>query len=127
MGACWSTEGRAPFLDHRVSERFMKLPMNQKIQNGIGKIYLKNFATQKFPRELIFRKKTMPTTPIGEWIKGPLYDWARSILESNTDSRFNTKAMLELLEEHKKGITNYTRELRTLIMIQIWLRVYFQQ
>jgi len=88
MGACWSTEGRAPFLDHRVSERFMKLPMSQKIQNGIGKFFLKNYATQKFPRELIFRKKTMPTTPIGEWIRGPLYDWARELFEF-----FKTKAI----------------------------------
>lgn len=68
----------------------------------------------------------MPTTPIGEWIKGPLYDWARTLLASNQDPRFKTNAMLELLDEHRQGITNFTRELRTLLMIQIWLRVYFQ-
>ena len=64
--------------------------------------------------------------PIGEWIKGPLYDWARSILAANRDPRFNTAAMLELLEEHHDGVANHTRALRTLIMIQIWLGVYFQ-
>ncbi|MGI9316188.1 MAG: asparagine synthase (glutamine-hydrolyzing) [bacterium] len=126
MGACWSTEGRAPFMDHRVSEMLMRLPREQKIRDGVGKYFLKNYAARKFPRELIFKKKTMPTTPIGEWIKGPLYYWARSILESNQDPRFKTSAMLEILDSHRTGVANFTRELRTLLMIQIWLRAFFQ-
>jgi asparagine synthase (glutamine-hydrolysing) len=125
MGACWSTEGRAPFMDHRVSEMLMRLPREQKIQNGIGKFFLKNYAATKFPRDLIFKKKTMPTTPIGEWIKGSLYEWARSVLAANTDSRFNTAGMLAILDEHRSGKTNFTRELRTLIMTQYWLRGFF--
>jgi len=126
MGACWSTEGRAPFLDHRISELLMHLPIEQKIDHGVGKLFLKQYAAQFFPETFIFRNKTMPTMPIGEWIKGPLYEWARSVLAANTNSRFNTKGMLELLDEHRRGVANFTRELRTLIMIQIWLKVYFQ-
>ncbi|MBT8436410.1 MAG: asparagine synthase (glutamine-hydrolyzing) [Gammaproteobacteria bacterium] len=126
MGACWSTEGRAPFLDHRVSEMLTRLPAEQKIQKGVGKFFLKNYAAERYPQELIFKKKGMPTTPIGEWIKGPLYDWARSILAANEDSRFNTAAMLELLDEHRDGVANHTRALRTLIMTQVWLKLYFQ-
>lgn len=127
MGACWSTEGRAPFMDHRISEGLMRLPRAQKIQDGIGKYFLKHYAAERFPRELIFKQKTMPTTPIGEWIKGPLHDWARSLLESNRDSRFNTAAMLEIFDEHCRGVANHTRALRTLLMIQVWLRVFFQE
>jgi len=125
MGACWSTEGRSPFLDHRVSEMFTRLPVEQKIRDGVGKYFLKHYAAERYPRELIFKKKGMPTTPIGEWIKGPLYDWARSILAANRDPRFNTAGMLEILDEHRRGAANFTRELRTLLMIQVWLRVYF--
>jgi asparagine synthase (glutamine-hydrolysing) len=126
MGACWSTEGRAPFMDHRISEMLMRLPREQKIQNGIGKYFLKHYAAERYPHELIFKQKTMPTTPIGEWIKGPLHDWARSLLESNQDARFNTAAMLELFDDHCRGVANHTRELRTLIMIQVWLKAFFQ-
>jgi asparagine synthase (glutamine-hydrolysing) len=126
MGACWSTEGRAPFMDHRVSEMLMRLPREQKIQNGIGKFFLKNYAATRFPRKLIFKQKTMPTMPIGEWMKGPLYDWAKALLESNTNPRFNNNGMLEILKEHKSGKANFTRELRTLIMTQYWLRNFFE-
>ncbi|MDF1813665.1 MAG: asparagine synthase (glutamine-hydrolyzing) [Verrucomicrobiales bacterium] len=125
MGACWSTEGRAPFLDHRVTEAMVKLPVNQKFREGYGKYFLKNYALRKFPRQLIFKKKSMPTTPIGEWIKDPLFDWAHDLLSSNTNPRFQTQGMVDLLLAHQKGEGNYTRELRTLLMTQLWLRNFF--
>jgi len=125
MGAGWSTEGRAPLLDHRICEMFTRLPKEQKYNNEYGKLFLKDYACRYFPNDFIFKKKGMPTTPIGEWIKGPLYAWAHDILGSNKDNRFNTKNMLLMLEEHKSGLKNYTRELRTLLMTQLWLKNYF--
>lgn len=125
MGAAWSTEGRAPFMDHRVAELFCRLPLKEKFNDGIGKFYLKEYASRLYPRQLIFKKKAMPTTPIGEWLKGPLYDWAYDILSSNTNERFNTEGMIKLLNDHKNGVGNYTRELRTLLMTQVWLKNYF--
>ncbi|MDE3016200.1 MAG: asparagine synthase (glutamine-hydrolyzing) [Pseudomonadota bacterium] len=121
MGACWSTEGRAPLIDHRISELFVRLPVNQKFKDGIGKYYLKNYAATKFPRPLIFKEKTMPTLPIGEWMKTTLYDWARSTLARADGSYINSGAALALLEEHKSGAKNHTRALRTLLMTQLWL------
>ena len=46
MGACWSIEGRAPFLDHRVSELFARLPLTSKFYQGTGKHFLKQSAAQ---------------------------------------------------------------------------------
>lgn len=127
MGAGWSTEGRSPFLDHRVSELFTRLPVNQKFRDGHGKYFLKNYAAKKFSRDYVFKNKIMPTTPIGEWLKGPLYPWARDILASNKNPRFNTKEMVAVLDEHKNGLGNYTRELRTILMTQIWLKNFFNE
>lgn len=126
MGSTWSTEGRSPFLDHRISELFIKLPTNQKFRDGYGKYFLKNYALRDFSKELIFKKKSMPTAPIGEWIKGPLYDWAYELLSSNDNPRFNTTEMVKLLTEHQAGVGNYTRELRTLLMTQTWLNTFFK-
>ena len=125
MGAAWSVEGRAPIMDHRICEMLTNLPSASKYNREYGKLFLKDYACKYFPREFIFKDKTMPTTPIGEWIKGPLYDWARDLLGSNKDNRFDTRNMLMMLEAHKKGIENYTRELRTLLMTQLWLKNYF--
>ena len=121
MGSCWSIEGRAPMLDHRISELFIRLPIDQKFQNGIGKYYLKNYAASKLPYDLIFKKKTMPTVPIGEWMKTTLYGWAHDVFSRHDGSFFNTKAVLAVLEEHKSGTHNHTRALRTLLMTQLWV------
>ncbi|MFT6372714.1 MAG: asparagine synthase (glutamine-hydrolyzing) [Gammaproteobacteria bacterium] len=125
MGACWSIEGRAPFLDHRISEMFIRLSNESKFNSEHGKLFLKSYANRYFPNDFIFKKKTMPTTPIGEWIKGPLYSWAYDILASNKDNRFNTKNILSMLRDHKAGAQNYTKELRTLLMTQLWMKNYF--
>ena len=121
MGAGWSTEGRAPLMDHRISELFVRLPVNQKFKGGIGKYYLKNYTATKFPRELIFKEKAMPTLPIGEWMKTTLYEWARETLSRSDSNYINTQAVLQLLDEHKSGAKNHTRPLRTLLMTQLWI------
>jgi asparagine synthase (glutamine-hydrolysing) len=125
MGACWSIEGRAPFLDHRVSELFARLPITSKFYDGIGKHFLKQAAARYFDDDFVFRPKTMPTLPIGEWIKGPLYQWARDVLALPDGGRFDNKELLVMLEENRSGLHNHTRQLRTLIMTKLWLREFF--
>jgi asparagine synthase (glutamine-hydrolysing) len=121
MGACWSLEGRSLFLDHRVLELFSRLPLEDKIRDGQSKHYLKRYANS-LPLGIDFtRPKTMPTTPIGEWLKGPLYGWARDILASADTSIFQKQALLTMLEEHRTGDHNHTRQLRIAIMTSLWL------
>ncbi|MBK8073501.1 MAG: asparagine synthase (glutamine-hydrolyzing) [Ramlibacter sp.] len=127
MGACWSIEGRAPFLDHRVSELFARLPLTSKFYQGTGKHFLKQSAAQYFDHDFVFRPKTMPTLPIGEWIKAPLYQWARDILALPDGGRFDRNELLVMLDEHRSGLHNHTRQLRTLIMTKLWLQEFFPQ
>ena len=127
MGAFWSIEGRSPFLDHRVSELFVRLPWEEKTKEGIGKYFLKKYALKSFPKELIFRNKSMPTMPIGEWLKGPLYGWAHELLSSLKTDIVNAKAALKYLDSHKKGEQNHTRQLRTLLMFAVWEKVFFKR
>ena len=121
MGAKWSTESRAPMMDHRISELLVRLPEEQKFHNGIGKYYLKAYSATKLPRELIFKKKTMPTVPIGEWIKTSLYGWASDTLSRCDGTFISKKSALALLDEHKSGTHNHTRPLRTMLMTQVWI------
>jgi len=122
MGAALSIEGRSPFLDHRISEMFAKIPQSQKLQNSVSKFLLKEYGLKFFDRDLMFRKKSMPTLPIGEWIKGPLYEWALNTLETLDSSRYNVKNAIYLLNKHKQGYANHTKELRTLLMSSHWIK-----
>lgn len=125
MGACWSIEGRAPFLDHRVSELLARLPLTSKFFRGTGKYLLKELAAKYFDRDFVFRPKTMPTLPIGEWIKAPLYQWARDVLATPDGGRFDRSELLVMLDEHRAGLHNHTRQLRTVLMTKLWLQEFF--
>lgn len=127
MGACWSIEARAPFLDHRVSETLARLPLASKFHQGEGKYLLKQIAARYYDRDFAFRPKTMPTLPIGEWIKGPLYPWARATLALPGGGRFEHQELQVMLEEHRSGLHNHTRPLRTLLMTQLWLQEFFPE
>lgn len=120
MGAGMSIEGRSPFLDHRVSEAFARMPHSQKMRDGVSKYFLKKYGLHHFPQDLMFRKKSMPTMPIGEWIKGPLAGWAEDTLRSLDPARYNIAGALAMFADHKSGAANHTRELRTLLMSATW-------
>ena len=127
MGACWSIEGRAPFLDHRVSELFARLPITSKFYQGVGKHFLKKAAESYFDRDFVFRPKTMPTLPIGDWIKGPLYQWAREVLALPDGGRFDRSELQVMLDEHRSGLHNHTKQLRTVLMAKLWLQEFFPE
>lgn len=121
MGGGQSIEGRSPFMDHRISEMFARVPLEQKMAHGSGKYFLKDYGLRFFDHDHMFRAKTMPTMPIGEWIKDPLRDWAHETLKALDPGRYNVAGALELFEEHVAGQANHTRPLRTLLMSSAWL------
>lgn len=122
MGAGMSIEGRSPFMDHRITEAFAKVPQTQKLRDSVSKYFLKDYGMRFFDRDFMFRKKSMPTMPIGEWVKGSLHEWAVDTLRLLDPSRYNVDEALNMLEEHRLEKANYTRELRTLFMSAIWMQ-----
>lgn len=122
MGAGQSIEGRSPFMDHRVSEMMLRMPLSQKTSDGVGKYFLKQYGLRFFEKSHMFRPKSKPTMPIGEWIKDPLRDWAYSVLSELDSGRYNVAGALQMFEDHVAEKANHTRELRTLLMASSWLK-----
>jgi asparagine synthase (glutamine-hydrolysing) len=119
-----SLETRTPFLDHRVVELAWRLPLHMKIRKGEGKWALRQVLYKYVPRELIERPKAGFAIPVGEWLRGPLRDWAEDLLDETRLGRegyLNAKPIRETWEQHLGGRCDWTGRLWSVLMFQAWL------
>ena len=64
-----SLETRVPFLDEKVVDLAWRIPISEKIKNGVGKWPLKKILSKYIPQNLIDRPKTGFSIPIGKWLR----------------------------------------------------------
>ncbi|MDD4946148.1 MAG: asparagine synthase (glutamine-hydrolyzing) [Gallionella sp.] len=118
-----SLETRVPFLDHRVIELASTIPMSMKCKDGKTKWILREVLYRYVPRELIERPKAGFGIPLGVWLRGPLREWAETLLDEQRLQRegyFDVKFVRELWQAHVKGRNNQTL-LWNILMFQAWL------
>jgi asparagine synthase (glutamine-hydrolysing) len=119
-----SLETRVPFLDHRVAELAWRLPLNMKIRDGQGKWALRQVLYKYVPKELIDRPKAGFAIPIGQWLRGPLRDWAEALLNEKrleVEGYFYPKPIRDKWLQHLTGRYEHTPSLWAVLMFQSWL------
>ena len=120
-----SLESRVPFLDHRVVEFAASLPLAFKIQGKHGKRILRNILYRYVPKEIVERPKTGFGIPLGEWLRGPLREWAEELLSPDKISKggyLDPKPVRRTWEEHLTGVKNHDGPLWGVLMFQAWLK-----
>ena len=124
-----SLESRAPFLDdHRLVEFAWQIPLSYKIQKGQGKWVLRKLLEKYVPGNLFRRPKMGFAIPIDNWLRGPLRDWAESLLSESELQRqgfFNPVPIRQKWNQHLTGEWNWQYDLWDVLMFQGWL--YHQQ
>ena len=123
MGMAVSIEARTPFLDYRMMEfAFRSRGVTKLSAEGDKKHWFKKAAAPLIGQELAHRKKQMFTVPVGDWFKGASYPWLKETLQKSEllAEVFNAPGIDLMLEKHRMGTFNYTRELRALAALALW-------
>lgn len=119
-----SLETRVPFLDHRVVEFALQVPLEYKLRDGQGKWLLRQVLYRHVPRELIERPKAGFAVPLNDWLRGPLRDWAEQLLNPvrlRREGYFDVDAIGQKWQEHLSGRRNWSAQLWVVLMFQAWL------
>ena len=119
-----SLETRVPFLDHRVVEFAWRLPLECKLRGGETKWALRQLLYRHVPREIMERPKMGFGVPIGDWLRGPLRDWAEALLDPArlaAEGFFRPEPVRKIWADHLGGQVNEQYRLWCVLMFQAWL------
>ncbi|MGY2989954.1 MULTISPECIES: asparagine synthase (glutamine-hydrolyzing) [Bradyrhizobium] len=115
-------EARVPLLDHRVIELAWQLPQSLKMRGGVTKWILRQILYRHVPRELIERPKMGFGVPLGEWLRGPLREWASDLIFSRRieDGLLDIQLVRQRWQEHLAGRRNWQYLLWDVLMLEAW-------
>jgi asparagine synthase (glutamine-hydrolysing) len=116
-------EARVPLLDHRVVEFCWRLPGHAKIRGNTSKWLLRQVLYRHVPPALVERPKMGFGIPLGEWLRGPLRDWAEALLD---ERRLREAGLLDATivrrhwREHLDGGRNWQYLIWDVLMLEAW-------
>jgi asparagine synthase (glutamine-hydrolysing) len=118
-----SLETRVPFLDHRVAALAARIPVGMKIRGGRGKTILRHLLYREAPASLFERPKAGFAIPLGDWLRGPLRDWAEDLLgpRLEQDGYLDARAVRQRWRQHVDGTRDSAQALWAILMFQAWL------
>ena len=119
-----SLETRVPFLDHRLAAVAARIPLSMKVHGGTGKQILRKALFARVPAALFDRPKAGFAVPVGEWIKGPLRDWAETLLDPRrlgSEGWFDPAIVAARWADHLSGRRDSTAAIWSILMFQAWL------
>ncbi|MDP2324090.1 MAG: asparagine synthase (glutamine-hydrolyzing), partial [Gammaproteobacteria bacterium] len=119
-----SLELREPLIDHRVVSYALALPLALKQRDGQSKWVMRQVAYRYVPEALLNRPKQGFQLPLGSWLRGPLRDWAESLLDVRrlkASCYLDADAVRARWEEHLGGRLDWQGQLWNVLMFESWL------
>lgn len=101
-----SIECRVPFLSKNIYNFSKNIDINDKVNFFNKKIFLKSYAKKYLPNYILEKKKRGFETPIKEWLRSDLFDWAKDLLNDDQNYKnlpLDKNKINSLFLIHKKG------------------------
>ena len=121
---CSSLTHPLPLSSRRPSVSFGGFGLNMKIRRSETKWALRQVLYRYVPPRLIERPKQGFSLPIGLWMRGPLRDWAESLLDGSRvrqEGFLDPSPIQEKLHQHLSGSHDWDALIWSVLMFQAWL------
>lgn len=131
MSMAWSREIRLPFLDYRLMELFINLPISRKLSSGWTKYIFRKALQRILPKKIAWRKDK-------QGFINPQEDWLRSDLKTEVLNFFGADALIfklglvdraVLLHKYEiycsssgRGSTVWYRDIFAPFALEVWLQ-----
>ncbi|MBK57146.1 MAG: asparagine synthase (glutamine-hydrolyzing) [Flavobacteriaceae bacterium] len=125
-----SLEVRVPFLNHRIVDFAFRLSDREKMNKGKTKALLRKLLARHLDPNVFERPKEGFSFPIGDWLRGPLQEWAEDLFQSQKfrNVHFIQHDQLDKIwKQHQKGTVNHQKGLWTILMFASWHSEYFSK
>ena len=127
MSMATSLEARVPYLDHRIVELCTSMPIHLKLRGFTSKYILRKAFSDLVPEEILKRRKQGFTVPLTPWFRKELKDFIQEILSQNNKREyFNYNYIRHILKEHLIGKRDYSREIWSLLVFELWSKAYLK-
>lgn len=132
MSMAWSREIRVPFLDHRLVETLMSLPVDIKLHQGWTKWIFRKAMEPYLPAEIAWRKdKQGFVNPQSQWLKHDLKAQIKQYFNDRESLIFkkelvNQSNLLKLYDDfcHAKSSKVSYKQIFGPLSLEIWLRQF---
>jgi asparagine synthase (glutamine-hydrolysing) len=127
-----SLELRVPFLDPEVFALASTIPLDQRVPPGsqATKYALRRAMEQIVPEPILHRRKLGFPVPTGEFLAGPLHEWARDILaDSQTDEwidRDRVEQLLDSLRTAEQPSKRVARQVWEVLIFMVWHGIFVE-
>lgn len=122
-----SLEVRNPYLDYRLVELVMNMPLSCKVKNGEQKYLMKKLLERYLPKHLVYRRKWGFPAPLGEWLYKELKHLPDIWLNENRIKEqgiFNHKQVNKWVTTFRQGKHYHYKRIWALIIFQMWYDEY---
>ena len=116
-------EVRVPYLDPRVIRFAFSLPDALLFDAHGGKAILRRLLARRVPETLFMRPKMGFSVPIGDWLRGPLRDWAEALLDPRRlreAGLYDVATVRAAWAEHLAGPRSRHHALWCVLMLEAW-------
>ncbi|MFQ5638470.1 MAG: asparagine synthase (glutamine-hydrolyzing) [bacterium] len=121
MSMAHGLEVRSPFLDQKVIELVLKMPIEMKLKLFKTKYILRKTFRNLLPATILKRKKHGFMVPLGTLFKKELKPFIdQRLLQPDPLGLFNTRYIEKLNREHQNGYRDHSQKLWLLLVFRLW-------